>query len=195
MEDILKAAGVCPIDDNPRRRKKTKTKSTKTGAMANEEDPYGGHNLRTVIQARHGDSVEVRPRSKLATGTAGQTLASVIDSMDATPKKSSAGHDNEYDDEESGEDDEDAEDDDDDGENTGDDDEDDDEDEEPPTPAATSSKPGAATSATPTVTSQLLATPPRERARSHSQPRRRIRPLGRQHPIFSLQPVTHWPPI
>lgn len=160
MEDILKAAGVCPIDDNPRRRKKTKTKSTKTGAMANEEDPYGGHNLRTVIQARHGDSVEVRPRSKLATGTAGQTLASVIDSMDATPKKSSAGHDNEYDDEESGEDDEDAEDDDDDGENTGDDDEDDDEDEEPPTPAATSSKPGAATSATPTVTSQLLATPP-----------------------------------
>jgi hypothetical protein len=108
MEDILKAAGVRPMDDdphptddNPRRTKKSKGARRGVTPREHDEDSYGGHNLRTVIHAREGDAVVFRPRSKLASAAAGQTLASVLETMDNTkPVKRGAGHDGDSNDEE-----------------------------------------------------------------------------------------------
>lgn len=116
MEDILKAAGVAADDDIPRRTKKSKREGGQSSTASVDE--FGGHNLRAVIgtRSRDGQPSSLRPRSKLSTAAARDTLAAALgsDAMGtlATPQKANTdmrGGD-EYDDD----DDDDADDDDDD---------------------------------------------------------------------------------
>ena len=89
-EDLFKAAGLDLTNETPRGRKKRKTtREKKKGPTpySDDESSYGGHNLRQVVgsRARDGEPVTYRPRSKLATESAQQTLESIMDAT--TPKK------------------------------------------------------------------------------------------------------------
>ena len=90
-EDLLKAAGVDPMDNNPRRGKTRKTTGGRGQQKATrEEESYGGHNLRQVVgsRARGGEQIRYRPRSKLATADAMNTMESLL--QPATPRQSAS---------------------------------------------------------------------------------------------------------